>query len=73
MARGPRTGRRLILYALRRPLERAGWEFEGRETATRFEEGPKLGTYAAVVDARKRIPRTGDKLTKSNRTVVVVL
>ena len=34
---------------------------------------PKLGTCATAVDARKRIPGTGDKLTKSNRTVVVVL
>ena len=61
------------MYAPRRPSERAGREFEGRETATRFEEGPKLGTCAAAVDARKRIPGTGDKPTKSNRTVVVVL
>ena len=45
-----------LFYTLRRPLKRARREFEG-ETATRIEEGPKLGTYVAVVDARKRIPR----------------
>jgi len=42
---------------------------ERRRSASRVL---KLGTFVVVVDARKRTPRTGNRPTKSNRTVVVI-
>jgi hypothetical protein len=54
----------------RRPSERAGKGIRRERDGDPLRGGPKLGTCAA--DARKRIPGTGNKPTKSNRTVVVV-